>query len=263
MPGTARWWSRPAEDAKPIRADGCAIKLKAVPWPRLCNLDLEAAIRIFPGHQLQQHPYKIARNVGTVMTGITLSAEQVRRAPAEVRRWIEHEVATSLGFQVQATDSQRQIPQLAGCRHDELAAMLSLIQGVFPAVNVFFELGRKGMSFAQDRLEAYRLSDIQHHTRLQSPEQVISCLNLINESLHRVRGSTGASFYGADGDYCFVATETQQNIRRLWYELLGRGESATAPAEAASGDGPALQESVPANDRPTASDSPGKQSLQV
>jgi len=196
------------------------------------------------------------------MTGITLTSEQIRRAPAEVRRWIEHEVATSLGFQVQATDSQRQIPQLAGCGHDELVAVLSLIQGVFPAVNVFFELGRKSTSFAEGRLEAYRVSDIQHHTRLQSPEQVISCLNFINESLHQVRGSAGASFYGADGDYCFVATETQQNIRRLWFELLGRGERATAPGEAASGAGPALQGSVPANDRPTASDSPGMPSLQ-
>ncbi len=196
------------------------------------------------------------------MTNITLSSEQIRRAPTEVRRWIQHELATSLGFQVEATESQRQIPQLAGCSHDELAAVLSLIQGVFPAVNVFFELGRKGISFAQDRLEAYRLSDMQHHTRLQSPEQVISCLDFINESLHRVRGSSGASFYGADGDYCFVATETQQNIRRLWFELLGRGEGATASAEAASGDGPALQESVPANDRSTASGSRGMQALQ-
>jgi hypothetical protein len=182
---------------------------------------------------------------GAVMTGITLSSEQIRRAPPEVRRWIEHELATSLGFQIQATDSQRQTPQLAGCSYDEVAAVLSLIRGVFPAVNVFFELGRKGASVAQDRLEAYRLSDIQHHTRLESPEQVITCLNLIDESLHRVRGSTAASFYGADGDYCFITTETQQNIRRLWLELIGHGESATAPAEVASGEGPALQESVP------------------
>lgn len=194
------------------------------------------------------------------MTSITLTSEQIRRAPVEVRRWIEHELANSLGFQVRTTESQRQIPQLAACSHDELAAVLSLIQGLFPAVNVFFELGRKGSSFAQDRLEAYRLSDIQHHTRLQSPEQVISCLDFINESLHRVRGSTGASFYGADGDYCFVATETQQNIRRLWFELIGRREGATASAEAASGEGPALQESAPADDRPTVSGSPGMQS---
>jgi hypothetical protein len=195
------------------------------------------------------------------MIGITLSSEQIRRAPAEVRRWIEQEVAASLGVQAQASDSQRRIPQLAACGHEQLLAVLSSIQGVFPAVNVFFELGRKGTSFAQDRLEAYRLSDIQHHTRLQSTEQVIACLKLIDQSFHEVRGSAGASFYGADGDYCFVATETQQNIRRLWFELVGHGENAAAPAEAPSGDGLALRESVSAND-PATSGSPDMQSSQ-
>lgn len=165
----------------------------------------------------------------------------------------------SLGLQAQATDSQRQPAQLAGCSHDELAAVLSLIQGVFPAVNVFFELGRTGVGFAQDRLEAYRLSDIQHHTRLESPEQVVSCLNLIDESLHRVRRSTDASFYGIDGDYCFVATETQQNIRRLWLELVGRGEMAAAPAGAAPGDGPVPRAPWPASDSPPAPASAGAQ----
>jgi hypothetical protein len=210
----------------------------------------EPANPYFPGHELEWHGCTVAAKVGGLMTGITLSSEQIREAPPEVRRWIEHELATSLGFRVQATDTHHETPQLVGCSHDEVAGMLSLIQGVFPAVNVFFELGRKGTSFAQDRLEAYRLSDIQHHTRLQSPAQVISCLNLIDEALHRVRGSTGASFSGTDGDYCFVATETQQNIRRLWLELVGQGENAVK--EAASDEEPALQVSVPANTRPAA-----------
>jgi hypothetical protein len=190
--------------------------------------------------------------VGAVMIGITLSSEQIRRAPTEVRRWIENEIATSLGFQVQATGAQGQAAQLVGCSHDELAGVLSLIRGVFPVLNVFFELGRKGIGFAEGRLEAYRLSDIQHHTRLQSPEQVVSCLNVINESLQRVRGSAGASFYGTDGDYCFVATETQQNIRRLWLELISEGEADAASAES-SGDEPELAEPVPAGDRPEVS----------
>lgn len=196
------------------------------------------------------------------MTGITLSSEQIRRAPTEVRRWIEHEIATSLGFQVQASDRERQLPQLAGCSYEEVVAVLSGIQGVFPAVNVFFELGRQGVSFAQDRMQAYRLSDIQHHTRLQSPEQVIVCLNLIDEALHRVRGTAGASFYGADGDYCFVPTETQQNIRRLWFELLGRSDRAGAQAESIPRQGAALQEPVAGSDRTSATEGSSFRSLQ-
>ncbi len=196
------------------------------------------------------------------MIGITLSSEQIRSAPAEVRQWIEHEIATSLGFHAQAADSQRRIGQLASCSHEELAAMLSLIQGVFPAVNVFFELGRKGMGVAQDRLEAYRISDIQHHTRLQSAEQVLACLNLINDSFHRVRAATSAPFYGTDGDYCLVATETQRNIRRLWFELIGRDEVAAGPAEFVAGDGAAPVESIVPGNPATATPGPAIHSLQ-
>ena len=181
------------------------------------------------------------------MTGITLSSDQIRRAPPEVRRWIEHELATSLGLQIQASGSEGGPPaHLAGCSRDELAAVLTLIQGALPVVNVFFELGRKGTSYGEDRLQAYRLSDIQHHTQLQTLEQVIACLNLIDQSLHRIRGSADVSFYGLDGDYCFIATETQQNIRRLWFELIGGGEVATAPAGAQSEDGPGLRGAGPA-----------------
>lgn len=199
--------------------------------------------------------------MGGCMTGFTLSPEQIRSAPTEVRRWIEHEIATSLGLQAQAGESQPKIPQLANCSRDELIAVLPIIQGVFLAVNVFFELGRKGSSFAQGRLEAYRLSDIQHHTRLQSVEQVLSCLAIIDDALHRVIGSTDVSFYGIDGDYCFIATETQQNIGRLWFELLDRGEHASPPS--ANGDVLSSQGSAaPVVDRVTVPRNAGMQSLQ-
>ncbi len=40
------------------------------------------------------------------MIGITLSSEQIRTAPAEVRRWIEREVMTSLGLQTAPADTR-------------------------------------------------------------------------------------------------------------------------------------------------------------
>ena len=163
----------------------------------------------------------------------------------------------SLGFPLQATDSRSQPTQLAGCSHDELASILSAIQAVFPAVNVLFELGRAGTSFAQGRLEAYRLSDIRNHTRLESTEQVVACLTIIDEALHRIRGSADASFYGVRGDCCFVATETQQNIQQLWFELIGHGTIASAPTAAASGDGSGLGAPQPESNPLPASPSPG------
>jgi hypothetical protein len=100
--------------------------------------------------------------------------------------------------------------------------MLTLIRETFPAVNVLFELGRPGASFAQGRVEAYRLSDILHHTRLQNVDQVVTCLELINEALRRVRGAADAAFYSLDSDgHCFIASQIQQNILRLWKDIIG------------------------------------------
>lgn len=158
------------------------------------------------------------------MIGITLTAEQIRTAPSDVRRWIEQEVVNSLGLEVQSPNAATATERLAVCGLQELNAMLSLVQGVFPAVNVLFELGRSGVNFAQGKLVAFRLSDVQHHTRLQSVEHVVACLDLIDEALQRVRNGTKESiFYGLDPTgYCFITTETQQNIHRLWQDIIGR-----------------------------------------
>ena len=163
------------------------------------------------------------------MIGITLSSDQIRAAPPEVRRWIERQLATSLGLQIAGPDGQGAIDQLAICSVEELGAMLTLIQGVFPAVNVLFELDREGVTVAQGRLQAYRLIDILHHVRLQAVDQVVSCLNLINEALCRVRGTADAAFYGLDHNgYCFVAVQTQKNISRLWRDVIGNRQIAGA-----------------------------------
>lgn len=194
------------------------------------------------------------------MIGITLSSEQIRTAPPEVRRWIEHEIATSLGLQLRTAESQDHIGQLAICGQDELAAILALITGVLPAVNVFFELGRKGTGFAQDRLEAYRLSDIQSHTRLQNRGQVMWCLDLIDKSLHRIRGSADTSFYAIDGDYCFIATQNQENILHLWLDLIGRDEILGHEGiEAVAAEARAIEQPASPGDRgrPSPFDAPG------
>jgi hypothetical protein len=160
------------------------------------------------------------------MTGIALDSEQIRTAPAEVRQWIEREVIASLGSHggAQAPATKVDEPHeghLASCNTSEVAAILGQIQGVLPAVNVFFELGRQGTMIPQSRVEAFRLLDIAHHTRLQNVEQVTACLNTINEALGRVRGDAGATFCGFDPQgHCYVALETQQSILQLWQNVI-------------------------------------------
>jgi hypothetical protein len=164
--------------------------------------------------------------------GITLNSEQIRTAPADVRRWIEREISHSLGPQSQLADHKSHGELLAACSADEVAALLSRIQGVLPAVNVFFEFGRQGAVLSPSRLEAFRLQDIAYHTRLQSVGQVIACLDFINEALAQIRGDASATFCGFNRQgHCFIPAETQQNILRLWQNVIAGQPLATDAPE--------------------------------
>jgi len=178
------------------------------------------------------------------MIGITLSSEQVRTAPPEIRLWIEHQVATSLGLQIRATDYQTSLEGLTICNLDELRDIFSLIQHSVPAVHVLFELGRKGASIGEGKLEGYRLPDIQHRAGLQTVSQVMACLESINQSLHRVRGTTNSMLCVVENGFCVVATVTQENLLRLWQELICRADIATdSPGTIPTGT-PSLRESA-------------------
>ena len=63
-----------------------------------------------------------------------MTSEQIRTAHPEVRRWIERQVATSLGLQTQISHERARIEHLAICSLEELGFMLTLIQETFPAV---------------------------------------------------------------------------------------------------------------------------------
>jgi len=170
------------------------------------------------------------------MIGITLSSEQIRAAPADVRRWIEAEVCASLGLQAPAVANKPQHGQLAACSAEEVAGILAQVQGVLPAVNVLFEFGRRGAVIGPSRVEAFRLLEVAQHTHLQNVNQVMACLNIINEALGRIRGDGNAQFCALDREgHCFVAVETQENILRLWQDLIAGQQLA-----------PDAQESVPA-----------------
>jgi len=167
------------------------------------------------------------------MVGITLTPEQVRSAPPDVRRWLEQELATSLGLRPR--QPEREEPRhehLVACSVEEVTAILRVIQEMLPVVNVFFELGRHGANFADEGLAAFRLVDILHHTRLQNIDQVMGCLRLINAATQQIRGDTSASLYAIDKDGdCFVAAQTQQSILRLWLQVVG-GQVLHAAADA-------------------------------
>ncbi len=189
------------------------------------------------------------------MIGITLTSEQIRSAPPEVRRWIEREVMASLGQQPQpADDGKPHGEHLAVCSAAQAQAVLAQIRGIRPVVNVFFELGRQGAVFGQPGIEAYRLLDIAHHTRLPDAAQVIACLDIINQAFSNACGDVTARFCGLDREgHCFIAAETQQNILRLWQQVIARQQVALDEADSA----PAAEATVPAGAAPEAATQPG------
>ena len=167
------------------------------------------------------------------MVGITLTPEQIRAAPLEVRRWLEHELAVSLGLNPPALPiTQPSSPHLAACTPEEAGQVLSLIQGMLPVVNVFFELGREGISVEGEGLVAFRVTDILRHTRLQAVEQVIACLDAIGAAVRRVRGDSGAEFYGLDSrGHCFISARTQQSILQVWQQVIAAPNLDTSTIE--------------------------------
>jgi len=172
------------------------------------------------------------------MVGITLSPEQIRAAPPEVRRWLEHELVVSLGLVSPTLPiTQPSSPHLAACTPEEAARVLSLIQGMLPVVHVFFELGREGAAPGEG-IAAFRLADIMRHTRLEAPDQVLACLEALDQAVRHVRNDPSATFHTVDerGD-CLVAAQTQRSIRAIWQQLVAQRE-LVRPAFSSHTEGP-------------------------
>jgi hypothetical protein len=171
------------------------------------------------------------------MIGITLTTDQIRKAPPLVRQWIEHEVIASLGLAADApvTSVPPQAAHLVACTAEEAAAVLSQIQGVLPAVNVFFEFARPGVSYGQPAVMTFRLIDILHHTKLQNVGQVLACLDMINQALARVRSDPSVRFCGFDNEgHCFIAPDSQQSIAQLWRGVIASQHGVVDDAAAAN-----------------------------
>lgn len=171
------------------------------------------------------------------MIGITLTTDQIRNAPPQVRQWIEHQVMASLGLAAETPATAEPVhgAHLVPCTPDEAAAVLAQIQGLMPAVNVFFEFARPGISYGQPPVMAFRLIDILYHTRLQNIGQVEECLAAINAALARLRRDPAARFCGFDNQgHCLIAPETQHSVAALWQDVL------------------ASQQAVPGGERPAA-----------
>jgi hypothetical protein len=166
------------------------------------------------------------------MIGITLSPEQIRAAPPEVRRWLEQQIATTLGFSAPQPEPQ---PNLVECGPDLVRAILGVIHKLPPVAQVFFDLAREAAVEGPAGLRVLNLDDIMRHCNLQAPEQVAACLGTINEALRRVVGKPEVAVAAIDGlGHCVVTDSTARSILAVWEDMVGPHRLGVTPAEGAA-----------------------------
>ncbi len=170
------------------------------------------------------------------MIGITLSLEQVKSAPPEVRRWIESEMTTAWNGLTSIGHEPAEVQGLTAYTREEALRIFEAIKGDFFAAQVFLEFGREPISVtaAAPSLQGYRLADIMHHSRLSGSEQLGACFDVINRAFQQIRQDGGASLFGFDRrGICYVLPETHQNINEVWRLLASAQKEATGTASEA------------------------------
>src|SRR5579864_9556024 len=102
------------------------------------------------------------------MTSFTFTAEQLRLAPPEVRRWAVQEIAQALATAERPSHDPSQVKAaaLAACTEEEALHIFTMIRSNFVIAQVFFELARDAAPGARvPPLHPLNTGDILRHTR--------------------------------------------------------------------------------------------------
>ncbi|MBV8649988.1 MAG: hypothetical protein JO255_00890 [Alphaproteobacteria bacterium] len=167
------------------------------------------------------------------MIGISISPEQLATAPAEVRHWLEKEIAATFAMVARAQHDvdPSAATRIAACRPEEAARIFELIKGDYVTCEVFFELGRElGAAAPGQPLYGIRLGDLARHARLDDSGRLVACREAINAAFRTVRQDEQATMLGFDQlGHLFIHTATHQSIQMLWTQLMASEPNGRAP----------------------------------
>jgi hypothetical protein len=170
------------------------------------------------------------------MVGIVLSEEQIRSAPAEVRRWLAavvegtlqagHNLAYDRGGFRYAED------ELAICDPQEILQIFSALRNDAAACQIFFRLGKDNYDRAAGRHTAIPITDEELIAGSAiSAERIDKSLADVNRCLRSVRNDPQATLFVRDGAGRVVVHErTQWNIHMLLQHLVAASQRAEAAA---------------------------------
>ena len=191
------------------------------------------------------------------MVSFTFSAEQVKMAPPEVRRWMENEIVKALSGAPQSAAAQSFVSQpvedttqslegaLAAGNAEELQETFKRISGNSIVARVFFELARD-TAFAPvpTPFHVVNLGDVMRHLQLADAEQLFTCLDVINQAFQQIRSDPEASLFAFDDrGHIYLHNMTYRGIRQVWQQLVtahpwpATGHMAAAPSFKAAPSG--------------------------
>ena len=166
------------------------------------------------------------------MTSFTFSLEQLRAAPPEVRRWVEHEIGVALGAlgRLDHDPSHVHSVALAACTPEEASQMFESIKDNFMLSQVFFELARETPAGrAAPPLHVLNIADLLRHTRLSDGDRLADCFTAINQIFQTVRNDPEAALFGFDQyGHLYIHESTHHSVRRVWEQLFVTDQQPTS-----------------------------------
>jgi hypothetical protein len=166
------------------------------------------------------------------VTSFSFTAEQIKSAPPEVRRWFEREIAATFRELATQRPEPRHAPELAACAPEEAFGVFEAIRNDFAAAQVFLELGREPpIGNSPAGLHALGVADIKRNLRL-GDDRLADAFGVIGRSFMQLRGDSAAVLFGFDqANHVYLHEVTHRSIRSLWETLveLQQPETPAAP----------------------------------
>jgi len=179
------------------------------------------------------------------MVGFTFSAKQIKAAPPDVRRWMETEIVKALTGEPAAAgeapsreSAERLQSALAAGTSTEMEETFRRVSSDSIIARVFFELARDTrFSGNATPFHVVALVDVMRHLQLVEAQQVLTCLDTINQAFQQIRRDPHASLFALDETgHIYLHDLTYHGIRQVWQQLVaaypwqGSGHADAAPA---------------------------------
>ena len=166
------------------------------------------------------------------MTSFSFTAEQIKSAPPEVRRWFENQIVLLVRELTEQRPEPAHAPELTACTAEEAEVLFELLRADFAATQVLLELGREApLGTGPSGLHALSIAEIKRNLRLPD-DRLADCFGAINHAFMRLRNDAEASLFGFDQvNHVYIHETTHRSIMALWQKLL---HQQTASPHAAS-----------------------------